>query len=91
MTSDVIVEYETGFPTRLSGRARLARMLREHGAPLRIRSLASGRRLIEWSPIFPGPPAPEYILPAPFKGDDRRIVRVRLAPDPAPGPSLPRP
>jgi hypothetical protein len=77
---DIVVRYASGFPTRLPRHSRLAAMLRAHGKPSRIRRLGSGQILIEWPPIFPGVPDPEYSLADPWRhlGDRREIVGIEL-------------
>lgn len=72
-----VLDFDTGFPTRLPKHERLAALLAAHGAPLRI--VQSGPLFrIEWRPIFPGVPDPVYEIRNPWN-DGRRIVGVRLA------------
>lgn len=81
--------FAEGFPTLLPRSPILARLLREHGAPFRIRRLASGRILFEWAPLFPGTTPPECSIADPWRhlSDRRAIVGAVLA---VPGPEGPQ-
>lgn len=77
----IFITYDEGFDTTISGKLypRLYRMLTELGKPLRYTKLASGRLLIEWPPLFPGTPDPEYLLQLPWPADRRKIVSIATA------------
>ncbi len=74
---DPILKYETGHPTRLPNHGRLVRMLRELGSPTTIQPIG-GSFALEWPPIFPGVPIPQYQLPNPWPTDKRSLVSVTL-------------
>ena len=73
---DVIVHYTEGYPTRLTRKPRLARMLATLGPPASVRRIGP-RILLEWDPIFPGVPVPEYSLEDPWRMVDRAPRTVR--------------
>lgn len=76
---NVLLTYDSGFPTRLEKHANLARMLQELGEPIAIGPNGADY-MLEWRPIFPGVPIPTYMLSDPWKLDPQRraIVRVSL-------------
>ena len=76
--SDPILNYESGFPTRLTRSPRLAAKLHELGSPTIIEHIGGSFRL-EWPPIYPGVPIPEYTLTNPWPTDGRALVSVTLA------------
>lgn len=76
----VVLEFESGYPTRLEKHATLARMLATLGEPRTVHTAAFSTYL-EWEPIYPGVPIPSYKLSNPWPNEKppRKIVRVRLA------------
>ena len=77
---DVLLTYDSGFPTRLRNHTTLAHMLRDWGEPFLIRRLGSGY-MLEWWPITPGSKVPSpYQLPDPWPRETprRSIVRISL-------------
>lgn len=75
--TDPILHYASGHPTRLPRHTRLAEYLRDLGEPTEIRLLGT-RYHLEWPPIYPGVPIPEYSLHNPWPTDKRRLVRIAL-------------
>lgn len=78
----VVLTYAEGFPTALPNFPRLSAMLRELGEPVSIQELGASWRL-EWAPIYPGVPIPEYTLRRPWRTDRRELLRVSLDGAPA--------
>lgn len=78
MEERVRVVFDSGFPTLLPRKKHLADMLRQCGQPRFIRAQPGGFALIEWAPIYPGVPIPQYHLAYPYPGERRTIVGVRL-------------
>ena len=62
-------------PTMLPRMPRLAAMLRQLGAPVSFRAIGTDT-VIEWAPIYPDTPIPEYRLPYPWRtfGERPRAV-----------------
>jgi len=65
------IRYKEGFPT-LVDTPRLDRMLRELGKPVEIKRFGQNI-VIEWAPIYPEVPIPQYILREPFRDSKGRI------------------
>lgn len=80
MSAHVILHYDSGFPTRLEKQTRLADLLRALGEPTIIQRAAFSTYL-EWPPIYPGVPIPNYNLSEPWPSESprRKLVRVSLA------------
>lgn len=78
-----ILNYDTGFPTRLVNHPHLAELLEAHGEPVSIRKVGGSYKL-EWSPLYPGVPIPEWSIIDPWPKDKRKLVSVTLRAQPGP-------
>lgn len=67
-----VIRYKTGFPTRVDT-PTLDRMLRALGAPTVIERLPAFRIRIEWAPIYPGVPIPEWRIAEPWSSEKGKI------------------
>lgn len=72
---NVILHYDSGFPTRLQHHGRLAALIERDGPPTTIDGFqliwtrAVGRFAASW----------DYLLKNPWPGDKRKLVKVELS------------
>lgn len=68
---DVILHYDSGFPTRLKKHSRLAQMIRQSGPPV-----VDGWRLVWVHTVGRFAASWDYFLNNPWPGDKRKLVKV---------------
>ena len=73
--TDVILYYDTGFPTRLKNHHRLAKMIERDGPPTTI----DGFNLIWYKGADKYGASWNYYLKNPWPGDKRKLIKVALA------------
>jgi len=78
-STDPILHYNEGHPTRLQTHPRLGAMLDEHGEPYKVERHGAGWRLTWWPP-YPGLPTETYDIQRDPWNDGRHVVRVSGAP-----------